>query len=121
MELENAYYFYSESLFEQKRFEEAYEAFTIYDEYSDENSVIYTSSERYSLTQKYQLEEYRKDIKAAKLNSRLQAEIVKNKSRVNIILIIVSDLSAYRKSIEVIKINDPITPVLAEYIINAID
>ncbi len=38
-----------------------------------------------------------------------------------IILIIVSDLSAYRKSIEVIKINDPITPVIAEYIITAID
>ena len=39
----------------------------------------------------------------------------------SIILIIVSDLSAYRKSIEVIKINDPITPVIAEYIITAID
>lgn len=39
----------------------------------------------------------------------------------SIILIIITDLSAYRKSIEVIKINDPITPVIAEYIIDAIN
>jgi len=38
-----------------------------------------------------------------------------------IILIIDTDLSAFRKSIEVVKINDPITPVIAEYIIAAID
>ena len=90
VELENAYYLYSESLFEQNRFKEAYENFKIYDEYSDENSEIYTSSERYSLTQKFQLDEYRKDIKAAKLNNQLQSVIVKNKTMVNTILIIVS-------------------------------
>ena len=90
VELENAYYLYSESLYEQKKFEEAYENFKIYDDYSDVNSGVYSSEERYSLTQKFQLEEYRKDIAAAKLNNQLQAEIVKNKTRVNIILIIVS-------------------------------
>ncbi len=90
IELENAYYLYSESLFEQKRFEEAYENFKIYDEYSDKNSGFHTSEERYSLTQKFQLEEYRKDIASAKLNNQLQSEIVKNKTRVNTILTIVS-------------------------------
>lgn len=90
VELENAYFLYSESLFEQKKYKEAYEAFIIYDEYSDENSGIFTSSERYTLSQKYQLEEYRKEIKAAEITSQLQAEIVKNKSIVNNILILVS-------------------------------
>ena len=90
VELENAHNLYSESLFKQKRFEEAYESFKIYDEYKDKNSEIFTSEERYSLTQKFQLEEYRKDIQAAKLNNQLQAEIVKNKTTVNTILIIVS-------------------------------
>ncbi len=90
VELENAYYLYSESLYQQKRYQEAYDNFKIYDDYSDINSGIYTSPERFSLTQKFQLDEYRKDIHAAELNNQLQAEIVKSKSRINIILIIVS-------------------------------
>lgn len=90
VELENAYSLYSESLFEQNKFEEAYENFKIYDKYSDENSRVYSSEERYSLTQKFQLEEYRKDIASARLNNQLQTEIVKNKTMLNIILIIVS-------------------------------
>jgi len=90
IELENAYFLYSESLFEQGKFKEAYEAFKTYDEYSDINSSIFTSDERYTLSQKFQLDEYRKDIEAANLNNELQAEIVKSKSRINIILIIVS-------------------------------
>ena len=90
LELENAYYLYSQSLFAQNKYKEAYEVFEIYDEYSDENSMIYTSSERYSLTEKYQLSEFRKDIDAAKLRNQLQAEIVNNKNRLNIILIIVA-------------------------------
>jgi len=110
VELENAYYLYSESLFEQKKFEAAYETFIIYDEYSDENSGIFTSSERYSLSQKYQLEEYRKDIKAAELNAQLQGQIAENKSRVNFILIIVSAcfllllIALYSASIKRIKL-----------------
>lgn len=90
VEAENAYYLYSESLFEQKKFEEAYENFKIYDEYSDINSGIFTSTETLNLTQKFQYEEFRKDIEAAKLNNELQAQIVKNKTTVNFILIIVS-------------------------------
>ncbi|PHS67430.1 MAG: hybrid sensor histidine kinase/response regulator [Flavobacterium sp.] len=110
IELENAYYLYSESLFEQGKYKEAYETFKIYDEYSDINSGIYTSDERYTLSQKFQLDEYRKDIEAANLNNKLQAEIVKSKSRVNIILIIVSAvflillIALYSASIKRIKL-----------------
>ncbi|MFK5981559.1 MAG: response regulator [Flavobacteriaceae bacterium] len=110
IELENAYYLYSESLFGQERFMEAYEAFKVYDDYSDINSGIFTSSERYSLSQKFQLDEYRKDIEAAKLNNQLQAEIVESKGRINIILIIVSAvflallIALYSASIKRIKL-----------------
>jgi len=110
IELENAYYLYSESLFDQKRYKKAYEIFKIYDDYSDINSGIFNSTERYSLSQKYQLDEYRKDIEAEKLNNQLQTEIVKSKSRINIILIIVSAvflillIALYSASIKRIKL-----------------
>lgn len=90
VEIENAYFLYSESLFEQKRFEEAYESLKIYDEYSDVNSGVFSSTETLSLTKKFQYDEYRKDIQAAELNNQLQAEIVKNKTNVNIILFTVA-------------------------------
>ncbi len=110
VELESAYFQYSESLFGQGKFKKAYETFKIYDEYSDISSGFYTSDERYTLTQKFQLDEYRKDIEAANLNNKLQAEIVKSKSRVNIILIIVSAIfltlliALYSASIKRIKL-----------------
>ena len=90
IELESAYYSYSESLYGQKRYHEAYDAFKKYDELSDENTSIYTSGERFAITNKLQLDEYRKDAKAAKLQNELQQEIVKNKSRLNTLLIILS-------------------------------
>lgn len=90
VEIENAYYLFSESLFEQKRFEEAYENLKIYDEYSDVNSGVFSSTETLSLTKKFQYDEYRKDILAANLNNQLQAEIVKNKTNINIILFTVA-------------------------------
>ncbi|MBV1924090.1 MAG: response regulator [Flavobacteriaceae bacterium] len=90
IELENNYYFYSLSLYEQEKFKEAYDAFEIYDEYSEENSGIYTSSERYAITEKIQLDQYRKDAKAAQLNSQLQAQVSKDKGRLNTLLIIIA-------------------------------
>lgn len=90
VELENNYYFYSLSLYEQKRYKEAYDAFEIYDVYSEENSGIYTSSERYAITEKIELDQYRKDAKAAQLNSELQEQIVRDKGRLNTLLIIVA-------------------------------
>jgi two-component system, sensor histidine kinase len=90
IELESAYYSYSESLYGQNRYREAYDAFKLYDELSDKNAGIYTSEERFALTEKHQLDEYRKDVKAAKIQNDLQQEIVKNKSRLNTLLIILS-------------------------------
>ncbi|MFT4697641.1 MAG: signal transduction histidine kinase/CheY-like chemotaxis protein [Flavobacteriaceae bacterium] len=90
IELENIYYFYSISLYEQEKFKEAYDAFEIYDEYSDENSGIYTAPERYAITDKIQLDQYRKDAKTAQLNSQLQAQISNDKGRLNTLLIIVA-------------------------------
>ncbi len=90
IELENAYFSYSESLFSQKRYKEAYEALEVYQEYKDELYGTLINDESNSLTAKYQLEEYRKDIRNAKINNELQAEIVENKSRLNAILLSVS-------------------------------
>ena len=110
IELENTYYLYSESLFNQGKYKEAYKYFKLYDKYSDLNSNIFTSEERYSLSQKFQLDEYRKDIETAKINNQLQAEIVESKTIINIILIIVSAIflvlliALYTASIKRIKL-----------------
>jgi signal transduction histidine kinase len=113
IELENAYYSYSESLFSQKRYKEAYEALEVYQEYKDELYGSLINDESKSLTAKYQLEEYRKDIRNAKINNELQAEIVENKSRLNKILIAVSAVflmllialfSISRKRIKLVKL-----------------
>jgi len=81
---------YSKSLFEQKKYKEAFEIQSKFLEYYDLAKEQENDSERFALSQKYQLDEYRKDIEAERLNNQLQAEIVKSKGRVNIILIIVS-------------------------------
>ena len=90
IELENAYFSYSESLFLQKKYKEAYEALEVYQEYKDELYGALINDESNSLTAKYQLEEYQKDIRNAKINNELQTQIVENKSRLNIILLVVS-------------------------------
>lgn len=106
IELEIAYSFLSESLYEQGRYKEAYEAFEIYDEYSDITSGVYSSAERFDTTEKIQLDEYRKDVEAAVMKNQLQKQIVESKSRLNIVLmglcvtfliLVVTLLIAYRK------------------------
>jgi len=106
IELEIAYSFLSESLFEQQRYKEAYEAFEIYDEYSDINSGVFSSAERFNTTEKIQLDEYRKDVQAAEMQNELQKQIVESKSRLNMLLLslcitflilVVTLLIAYRK------------------------
>jgi len=39
----------------------------------------------------------------------------------SVLLIFASNISANRKSIDVIRINDPITPVISEYVISSIN
>ena len=106
IELEIAYSFLSESLYEQGRYKEAYETFETYDEYSDVNSGVFSSAERFDTTEKIQLDEYRKDVEAAELQNELQQQIVESKSRLNMVLmslcitfliLVVTLLIAYRK------------------------
>ena len=90
VELQDAYDLYSTSLFEQKKFEEAYKVRMDYETYFEESLADMSSEEMGAMSAKFQVEEYRKDMLAAELENSLQAEIVKNKNRLNIILMIVS-------------------------------
>jgi len=109
-EIGYSYGAYHQSLFQQKKYKEAYHALEKYLEYYDLVLERENSSEKNDLSQKYQLDEYRKDIEAEKLNNQLQAEIVENKTIINIILIIVSAvflillIALYSASIKRIKL-----------------
>lgn len=86
--LEDAYYYYSENLFEQNKFKEAYTARMQYEEFLAENQQKIISSEIEAVSANFQVEEYRKDVEEAEIQYQLQAEIVKNKSRLNSFLIV---------------------------------
>ena len=90
VELQDAYRLYSTSLFKQKQFEEAYKVRLDYEAYFEESMANISSAEAGAISAKFQVEEYRKDVQAAELENSLQAEIVKNKNRLNIILMVVS-------------------------------
>jgi len=90
LELENAYYYYSESLYKQGKYKEAYEAKEKYDEYYEENLEKRTSAEGEALSAEFQMEEYRKDVREAEIKNQLQAQIVENKSKLNLFLLIVA-------------------------------
>lgn len=90
VELQDAYYLYSTSLFEQKQFEEAYNVRLDYEAYYEKGIANMSSEEMNSISAKFQVDEYRKNMLAAELENSLQAEIVKNKNTLNIILTIVS-------------------------------
>jgi signal transduction histidine kinase/ActR/RegA family two-component response regulator len=86
--LEDAYYYYSENLFKQKNFEAAYTARMKYEDYLAENQQKIISSEVEAVSANFQVAEYKKDVEEAEIQYQLQAEIVKNKSRLNSILIV---------------------------------
>lgn len=90
IELENAYHFYSKSLFAQNRFKEAYQAREKYEEYHDKNAENIQSTEAEMLTAKFQVEEYKKDVKAAELEKQFQMTLLANKSRWNNYLIVLA-------------------------------
>ena len=90
VELQDAYYLYSTSLFEQNRFEEAYKVRLDYETYFEESLANMGSAEMNAISAKFQVDEYRKDAVAAALENSLQAEIVNNKNRLNIILTIIA-------------------------------
>lgn len=90
LELEDAYYNYSESLYKQGKYKLAYEAKKKYDEYYEENLEKKTSAEGEALSAEFQMEEYRKDVQEAEIKTQLQAQIVENKSKLNTILSVVA-------------------------------
>jgi len=87
-ELEYAYLYLSESLSEQGKYQEAYEAHVAHKEYYDQHMDNLVNNGATAATTKFEVSEYRKDIKAAELQTLLQEEIVKNKSKLNNFLII---------------------------------
>lgn len=89
-DLLDAYDVYSQSLFMQKRFEEAYKYRLLYEEYLKKSNETKTSIESDAVLAQFKVEEYRRDVKAAELQNQLQTEVVKNQNKVNNILIIVS-------------------------------
>jgi signal transduction histidine kinase/CheY-like chemotaxis protein len=86
--LEDVYYYYSENLFEQKNFKEAFTARMKYEDYLAENQQKIITSEVEAVSTNFKVEEYRKDVEEAETQYQLQAEIVQNKSRLNSILIV---------------------------------
>lgn len=87
-ELEYAWLNLSETYYEQKKFQEAYDARLKYKEYADKNESNLASSVAQALSAKFQVSEYRKDVRAAELRAKLQAELVQNKSKLNNFLIV---------------------------------
>lgn len=88
-ELESAYLALSKSLYSQEKYQEAYEKRELYDTYLENNLRNVNNAQTETVSAKFQVSEYRKDIEAAELKNQLQAEIVKNKSTLNTILYIV--------------------------------
>ena len=89
LELESAYLNLSKSLYLQQKYEEAYNTRIQYDSYLEQNLQNVNNAQTETVSAKFQVSEYRKDVEAAELKNQLQAEIVKNKSVLNTILYIV--------------------------------
>lgn len=90
VDLERAYSYYSQSLFKQGRYEEAARAQTMFEMYKQVNNEHVKTIETEALSAKFQVVEYRKDVKQAEIQNQLQAEIVESKGKLNIFLLIVS-------------------------------
>lgn len=90
LELENAYFYLSECLYNLEEYQEAflikdkYENFTI----SNMENALFAEDNESSV--RFQIEEYRKEIQAAELQNSLQAQIVEKQSMLNNVLLIVS-------------------------------
>ena len=90
LELESAYLALSKSLYAQNKYDEAYQTRLQYDTYLEDNLRNVNNAQTETVSAKFQVSEYRKDVEAAELKNQLQAEIVNNKSTINTILYIVS-------------------------------
>ena len=111
LELENAYFYLSECLYNLEEYQEAFLIKDKYEEYSIENMEKALYAEKDETSARFAIEEYRKEVQAAELQNSLQAEIVRNKSMLNNVLLIVSFCVsfllvvlylAYRKRMELV-------------------
>lgn len=90
IELMQAYRTYSESLFDQERFEESFLQRLSYEEYKDKNDKIKFDIDTDAVFAKFKIKEYRKEVAAAELSTQLQTEIAENKSRLSNIYLILA-------------------------------
>lgn len=90
IELESAYDLYSESLYAQERFSEAFDMRKEYERYLQQGLEELSEADVETISAKFQVAEYRKDVKAAELENELQARIVNSQGRLNTVLMIVS-------------------------------
>lgn len=112
VELERIYDNYTQSLVRQNKTEEALVAQTMFQVYKKSNDENVKSQVAEEVSAKFQVDEYRKDVKQAELQNELQAVMVESKSRLNNFLIIVAScflimflalFYAYRKRKQLVK------------------
>ncbi len=90
---QNIAYSYSllaESLYNQKRYKEAYEAYEKYNEFKAYQETLSKKVPDEDIEEKYKLAKYRENIKAAKLQNQLQAERLGSRETLNKILALFS-------------------------------
>lgn len=90
LELENAYFYLSECLYNLEEYQEAFLIKDKYEEYTIQNMENALYAENDETSARFAIEEYRKEVQAAELQNSLQAQIVRNKSMLNNVLLIVS-------------------------------
>ena len=89
-ELEEVYYHIAENYYQTGKFEKAYQAKNLYEEYNLKNAENSRSLENDALSAKYQVAEYKKDAEAAEIQNTLQAEIMTSKEKLTTFLLIFS-------------------------------
>ena len=90
IELESAYLGYSNSLFAQEKFKEAYEMQVKYNEVLTRNLNDVASVETEMMAAKFQVDEYKREMNAAEKEKELQMLMVESKSRWNNYLLTLS-------------------------------
>ncbi|MEP2936309.1 MAG: response regulator [Gilvibacter sp.] len=95
LELEIAYKNYSDNLFAQKKYKEAFEAREQYEDYFDQNLEKINLAESGVLSAKFKIDEYKKDVLAAEQVNKVQLEKVENKSKWNNYLITLFIMSLF--------------------------
>ncbi|TVZ53068.1 response regulator [Dokdonia sp. Hel_I_53] len=89
LDLADSYDLYSKSLYAQKRYKEAYEAGDKYQSLFEKNIDQLQTEKSQKVAAQYEVAQYKKDIERTELQNELQANNVRNKDRVNQILLVV--------------------------------